>query len=116
MAADGGWAGSGFSRPVQWDGETAQPWVAPTRPCIDNTCPGRMEPEEDNDLRFWACPLCGSETGYTRVAAAVDACQLGLRLHFGDGAPPGTAAVHDGNGRHVFIGGDIPVRRPRAGD
>jgi hypothetical protein len=111
-----GWAGAGFTRPVQWDGETAQPWVAPTRPCLDDACPGRMEPEEDGDVRYWACATCGSETSYIRVRQSANACQLGLNITVDPAMPPGVAALEGSNGRHHIFIGDIPVRRPRAGD
>jgi hypothetical protein len=71
-----------------------------------------MQPEQDNELHYWACNTCGSETDYIRIRPAADACQLGL-------APAVRAAAStetgSSNGRSVFIG-DIPVRRPRAGD
>jgi hypothetical protein len=77
-----------------------------------------MEPEEDGDVRYWACTACGSETSYVRVRQPANTCQLGLKIQTDPSLPPGVAAleVEGSNGRHHFFIGDIPIRRPRAGD
>lgn len=61
-------------------------WLEETRPCSDPECvdehgkPGRMEPEEDGDLRYFACTLCFREDGYERIQTDVQGCQLGVPL------------------------------------
>jgi hypothetical protein len=58
----------------------AEPWVEGSVPCPYAPCTGWAEPEEDGDVRYYACAECGGETGYTRVAPAEATCQLGLRI------------------------------------
>jgi hypothetical protein len=59
---------------VGWVDEVIQRCIA------DPECPGPSEPEQDEDLRYYVCTVCGSESGYVRVrqAASEGACQLGI--------------------------------------
>lgn len=55
------------------------PWVERCEPCMDEDCEGIAEPEQDGDIRYWACTRCGTEFGYQRVSQPQPgACQLGL--------------------------------------
>lgn len=41
--------------------------------------PGTAEPEQDGDLRYWACVQCGHESGWHKVAPNSDQdCAVGI--------------------------------------
>ena len=48
--------------------------------CGDPRCPGPSEPEQDDDLRYYACVTCGTEWGYAKVrsTSSGETCQLGV--------------------------------------
>jgi predicted RNA-binding Zn-ribbon protein involved in translation (DUF1610 family) len=68
------------------------------------SCNALAEPDEDGDLTFYACPLCGHEFGYRRRtagSAASATCAAGIPvhpeattplLHIGKRAPDATTA------------------------
>lgn len=58
----------------------AAPWVEGSEPCPYSPCSGWGEPEQDGDVRFFACFECGGEFGYQRVQQDAETCQLGLRV------------------------------------
>jgi len=58
----------------------ATPWVEGPVPCPYQPCTGQGEPEQDGDVRFYACVACGGEFGYQRVQQDGATCQLGLRV------------------------------------
>lgn len=48
-------------------------------PCFDPECEGIAEPEQDGDLLYFACTVCGSEFGWERIVIQTEpACQLGI--------------------------------------
>jgi hypothetical protein len=51
--------------------------VVEVMPCVDRDCPGEAELEFDGAVRYYECPVCGSEFGYQQVAAD-DACGIGV--------------------------------------
>ena len=56
----------------------AEPWLEETRPCIDQECPGTMEPEEDGSLRYFSCTTCGYGPVGWEFIPENDGCQLGV--------------------------------------
>lgn len=62
---------------------------SPARACP--ACNGLAEPEEDGDLTYHVCALCGHEFGYYRRVRAVNAkatCAAGIPLADAQPAPP----------------------------
>lgn len=47
--------------------------------CGDPECPGPSEPEQDDDVRYYACTICSFEWGHRRVPQQ-DAgnCSMGI--------------------------------------
>jgi hypothetical protein len=76
-----------------------------------------MEPELDGDTRYWACTTCGTEGHYELVRQAEPACQLGItedtrKLLALAGRSIDIPVSELTEAGKVFLGADIPVRRP----
>jgi len=54
------------------------------------SCNALAEPDEDGDLTYYACPLCGYEFGYRRRTAAstTATCAAGIPLNNPEADPP----------------------------
>jgi rubredoxin len=79
------------------------------------SCGDRAQPEQDDDLIYWACG-CGFEFGYRRVVQE-DTCAAGVRfadlpVRYDAAQPPGAVSLESGGQRQsVFLGTTIK-RRP----
>ena len=62
----------------------SESWVEETRSCPG--CGSEAEPEDDGEVRYWACPECGYEFGYLLVRQDNE-CQLGVPVQVRRAAP-----------------------------
>jgi hypothetical protein len=56
-----------------------QATVAQLAYCPDSECGAVAEAEQDGDLTYFTCSVCGYEFGYQRVNLSIEpSCQLGI--------------------------------------